>query len=386
MAVAQAERHAVEAGGRIRRAMRRAYSGSSPTTHRPKASWKTWALAGAWCFSMRFVHGRVGSSRSRVEGLYTVHRGTRRDRRSRASSKIPVACSSRSARQSVITTSAKNACVVRAPTSAEKLPSVGAALKRMTISCASISRPSPRPSRRPDDPTIAHDEKLRRGSSGSSHAMRALSRRAVSERRARPPFDPQFRAVPVNVGARAREGYTDMDGRERGCVDAYVGAWRAPGLRCAGGLMAIAQRCRRVMRTRGGRPGAACSCLAPASGPRAPPACGGCSPPSEWSRGTRATAPVAIGNNTTLRPNAFRGPIIGAWAQADCHARLNALNYTIPAPAGALVDVPSAEAFLDFWWRTATLRSCHAPARRRRGCRARAEAFLRSSPFNSASR
>ena len=39
-----------------------------------------------------------------------------------------------------------------------------------------------------------------------------------------------------------------------------------------------------------------------------------------------------------------------AWAASDCREQLGALNYRLPPSVGALVDRPSAEAFLDFWW------------------------------------
>ena len=57
-------------------------------------------------------------------------------------------------------------------------------------------------------------------------------------------------------------------------------------------------------------------------------------------------------SSATIAPNDFRRSISAAWAAgADrCSKQLDALNYRLPPSVGALVDRPSAEAFLDFWW------------------------------------
>ena len=54
--------------------------------------------------------------------------------------------------------------------------------------------------------------------------------------------------------------------------------------------------------------------------------------------------------SATIAPNDFRRSISTAWAANDCREQLGALNYRLPPSVGALVDRPSAEAFLDFWW------------------------------------
>ena len=54
--------------------------------------------------------------------------------------------------------------------------------------------------------------------------------------------------------------------------------------------------------------------------------------------------------SATIAPNDFRRSISAAWAASDCREQLGALNYRLPPSVGALVDRPSAEAFLDFWW------------------------------------
>ena len=53
--------------------------------------------------------------------------------------------------------------------------------------------------------------------------------------------------------------------------------------------------------------------------------------------------------SATIAPNDFRRSISSAWAADDCREQLGALNYRLPPSVGALVDRPSAEAFLDFW-------------------------------------
>ena len=54
--------------------------------------------------------------------------------------------------------------------------------------------------------------------------------------------------------------------------------------------------------------------------------------------------------SATIAPNDFSRSISVAWAANDCRKQLDALNYRLPPSVGALVDRPSAEAFLDFWW------------------------------------
>ena len=56
-------------------------------------------------------------------------------------------------------------------------------------------------------------------------------------------------------------------------------------------------------------------------------------------------------HDETLTPDAFRRPLVEAWAKgANCNLLLNRFNYDLPQGVDAYLDRPSAEAFLDFWW------------------------------------